>query len=409
MFRHSTATGAQHSSEERFLRVLDRRSQALIVVARAAAVGLLSATEQSAWLHQYLSAQSATGWAVTSNEDAALMLEALVAVMPLVTLPPTMHVMRSALSVLSEQLFGAWNGTCCLSRNPGGNWDDSVAHSGKTVVANAGAAVAFAALFAAEWNLTFAERANLLFEYWRLNLMQDSGQVTAGVSFSGIANTGIATLNEGLIIGAAAGLGATNSEYFAFAESPLKFLLENEVVSTTGVLREQQPCAETNLECQVGKGIAYRHLTTYAATGYVSAMDAALTRTLSASVEAIWANVDGTVMPINWESKGGAATLAGQASALSAVVAWTGLVCGSATTDPATTSPAPSGFVATWQAVMTILMSIVIGLVVLGVVAVACLRRRARRLAAAARGDTSVTDMGFATDDEEADMILHGL
>jgi hypothetical protein len=373
----------------------------MIVVARAAALGLLSATEQSAWLDQYMSAQNATGWAVHSNDDAALMLEALVAVMPLVILPPTMHVMRSALSVLTEQLFRAWNGTCCMYRNPGGNWDDSVALSGKTVVANAGAAVAFAALFATDWNVTFAERANLLFEYWRLNLMQDSGQVTAGVSFAGIATTGIATVNEGLMIGAAAGLGATNSEYFAFAESPLKFLLENEVVSTTGVLREQQPCAATNLDCQMGKGVAHRHLAAYAATGYVSAMDADLTRTLSASVEAVWANVDGTVMPINWESKGGGATLAGQASALSAVLAWTGLVCGSATTDPATTSSAPSGFVATWQAVMTILMSIVIGLVIAGVVVVVCLRRRARRLAAA--GDLSVTD------DEEADMILEGL
>lgn len=160
-----------------------------------------------------------------------------------------------------------------------------------------------------------------------------------------------------------------------------------------------------------------------------------LFRTLEASVESIWNNTNGTLLPNNWEGPAPRLDeemlLASQTSALNAILAWTDYVCGgeqfattaatstsssagatsvsavggstssalTSTSDIFVTEPpltsAPSVVLVTWQTIVSMLMAAVIVFVIGGVIVVVILRRRHNRQQ---RAGELVAAEGFATE-----------
>ncbi len=440
------------------------RSTAAIAMVRAALLGLVNVEEQRLWLQQFVNSHDVGQW--TSDvkyDEASWMVEALVKVLPLASSnEPLARQMRNALDELGRYIYGSWDATCCLRGFPGGSWGN-LENTIKTTTATAGSAIALTAIYGLNWNATLVERAQQMFEYWRLNFAMETGQVLGGITNRGSNADGfkdgeIVTVNQGMLVGAAVGLSRTNTGFLELVSPQVRFLIESEVTDA-GVLRDEQLSAIYNADRAMWKGVAFRHLAAYAHTGFMNHdLEAGVKRTLSASADAIFGNTfNNTVMPLEWEvpSDGSVDTLSSQASALDAILAWTELVCfnpattttavastigetktsstvptstdtaivtvssvsGNPTstsqwqwTDPPfeLTTPA-SGFSAlfTWQTVVLVLMALVIVAVLGGVVLVLCMRRRGRRNAAAAGG--LVAAEGFATEQEEEEDLFEDL
>lgn len=84
--------------------------------------------------------------------------------------------LKAKLAELGQFVYDSWDTTCCVRDNPGGAWWNTQ-HTYKATASNAGAANAMAALYDGLGNSTLLVRGQLIFEYWRLNQVLDSGQV----------------------------------------------------------------------------------------------------------------------------------------------------------------------------------------------------------------------------------------
>lgn len=78
-------------------------------------------------------------------------------------------------------------------------------------------------------------------------------KVLDGIKADGTKDSRIFTYNAGMMLRACAGLSKTNPAYLDYAAPILRFLLVNETFPN-GVLREQQPCREDDMDCQEFKG-----------------------------------------------------------------------------------------------------------------------------------------------------------
>jgi hypothetical protein len=195
------------------------------------------------------------GWTTPYIDDVSWMIEELVYSLPLVVDDVALtERLWTRLNELSLFVFSSWDTSCCISRSPGGAWWD-LGHTYKATASNAGAVNALAAVyFGGNGNQTLLLRAQLIFEFWRLNQVLESGQVLDGIRRDGTADGRIFTYNEGMMLRAIASLSKTNAAYNDYAAPILRFLLENETFPN-GVLKEQHPCQEDDMDCQEFKGM----------------------------------------------------------------------------------------------------------------------------------------------------------
>ncbi len=159
---------------------------------------------------------------------------------------------KQKLAELGQFVYNSWDTTCCLNFNPGGAWWDT-AKTYKACASNAGATIALTAVSEAVGNEDFLIRAQLVYEFWRLNQVLDTGQVLDGIRRDGTKDTRIFTYNAGMMLRATASLSKTNKAYLDYAAPILGFLLNYETFPN-GVLREESPCREDDMDCQEFKG-----------------------------------------------------------------------------------------------------------------------------------------------------------
>jgi predicted alpha-1,6-mannanase (GH76 family) len=306
---------------------------ALHTVVRASKLGILEKTEYAQFLTRFLDFHDAEGWYTPWIDDVDWMIEELVYALVLTGNNTALDIrVRGVVRELSEFVYQSWDTTCCVRGNPGGAWWDT-RHTYKATASNAGAAIALSAAYNALGNSSLLVRGQLIFEYWRLNQVLESGQVLDGIHLNGTKDTRIFTYNEGMMLRACASLSQTNPAYVDYATPILRFLLQSETFPATGVLREQAPCGEDDMDCQEFKGITFRYvIDLIRAGGVVSELRSDLFRTLENSVASIWNFTNGTALPNNWEGpsprQDEELLISSQTSAINAILAWTDYVCG---------------------------------------------------------------------------------
>jgi len=169
----------------------------------------------------------------------------------------------------------------------GGNWWDKT-HTQKATASNGGPIILAARLFKETGDHTYLTYANKVFDFWWHNMVERSGHVCDHISTVGTKQCSWKfTYNEGLMIGAATELFEVtkNLTYLAKAQDIMKFMLSNEVVSTSygNILSDGKSCSS---DCDEFKGIGFRYLAQF----QLASKSTMVVDFLKSNVESIWNN-----------------------------------------------------------------------------------------------------------------------
>ena len=269
------------------------------------------------------------GWGSGYYDDEDWAIEALTKARGLVKNETVLSTLQQVLQGLAVHVRSGWDDSCCGQVKGGVWWDSSETY--KASASNVGTVAAMCRMYhytkKDEW-LKFGKK---VFDFWDAHFVAKDGQVCDGITTNGKYHWDVWSYNQGMYIESCSCLYNITGDisYLKKAEKVLDFILNNETID--GVISERSPCKYNNMDCLEFKGITYRFLSHY----YENTKSASLRLFLQNNANAIMNNTyhgnEGQIIyPDDWSIKSDpnvAQSIAGQTSALAAILSWTKILC----------------------------------------------------------------------------------
>jgi predicted alpha-1,6-mannanase (GH76 family) len=239
--------------------------------------------------------QDERGWWAGYYDDECWMTLALMRAYDLTSSPKYLVQAQT----LYDDIMAGWDTTCCGPQKGGVWWDK--AHTQKATAANAGAAMAGARLYERTANPTYLGFSQQVYSFWYSNMVANG--VCDHINTDGTKVWWKFTYNEGLMTGAALALARVtgNSAYFTNADNLARYMVANEVASTSyGLILSDGSNSSCGGDCHQFKGPAFRYLSLLYAAGSHNPRYYA---TLKGSADSIWnlaRNTNSMLFSVDW-------------------------------------------------------------------------------------------------------------